>query len=350
MVSTCGLSPSGFPDIPHFPLAPIELTGRDKIDLVWRLALRAESLVSNRHPAVLATREALRDANFDILLVNDAVSFPAIAPILNGRPVYFDAHEYVPLEFEEKWAWKTFWSPYYRSLCRSFLPLTAVRTTVCQSIADEYLREFGLPFEVIRNAPDFVELEPSPTLDERIRLIHHGAAIRGRHLELMAELMRKLPERFELTMMLVPSDKAYFEELQELCSQIPRIRFVPPVPMPQIAREINRYDLGVFLLPENSFNNRYALPNKFFEFIQARLGIICSPSPEMSHLVRKYEMGLAMPSLRIDQMVRAISSLTVSDVRRFKANSHQNAWSLSYDAQKDKFLSLFQKTIQKDSI
>lgn len=347
-VVTCGYSPSGFSDVRHIPLEPSELSRLDKLDLVWRLGLRAETLVSDRHPAVRATRRALQSAEFDILLVNDAISLPAVAPLLKGRPVYFDAHEYAPLEFEEKPIWKAFWSPYYRALCRSFLPLTSVRTTVCESIAQEYEREFGLPFEVIRNAPDFVELEPSPVPSDKVRLIHHGAAIRGRHLELMANLMSRLPERFELTLMLVPSDRAYYEELRELCRTNPRIRFMPPVPMPQIAREINAYDLGVFLLPENSFNNRYALPNKFFEFIQGRLGLVCGPSPEMSRLVRTLELGVATSSLDIDQMAQELSALSAEDIRRFKANSHRHARQCSYDAQKETFLRLFQKTSQKD--
>ena len=37
-----------------------------------------------------------------------------------------------------------------------------------------------------------------------------------------------------------------------------------------IVRTINQFDLGVYLLPPVNFNSAHALPNKFFEFIQAR--------------------------------------------------------------------------------
>lgn len=345
-VVTCGFAPSGFPDVRHIPLESHDLRPLDKADLAWRLAVGSESLVNARHPAVIATKKALHDLDFELALVNDAISLPAIVPHLKGRPLYFDAHEYAPLEFEEKRSWRTMWSPYYYKLCHRYLPFTRARTTVCQSIADEYKRTFGLPFDVIRNTPDFEDLSPTPTGD-RVRLIHHGAAIRGRQLEIMAEVMAHLPESFELTFMLVPSDRSYLAELQEKFAKRPNIRFVASAPMPEIARTINSYDMGIFLLPENSFNNRYALPNKFFEFIQGRLGVISSPSPEMSRLVRELGIGLVTKDLDPLNIANEIKSISKEKIQRFKNNSHQNAMACSYNAQKDKFLSLVQKTIRE---
>ena len=55
---------------------------------------------------------------------------------------------------------------------------------------------------------------------------------------------------------------------------------------------INKYDMGVFLLPPINFNYENTLPNKLFDFIQARLGIAIGPTPEMAEIVNHYKIGL----------------------------------------------------------
>ncbi|TSE31334.1 hypothetical protein Ttaiw_01508 [Tepidimonas taiwanensis] len=123
------------------------------------------------------------------------------------------------------------------------------------------------------NAAEYRDLQPSEVQEGRIRLIHHGAINRSRQIERMIDLMDFLDERFSLDLMLVNNDAKYFGELRERAGRNPRIRFVEPVPFQEILSVLNRYDIGVYLLPFSNFNNRHALPNKFFEFVQGRLGI-----------------------------------------------------------------------------
>src|SRR5690606_36659821 len=138
------------------------------------------------------------------------------------------------------------------------------------------------------NTPLDQKLSPSAVDAERIRLIHHGSAIRSRHLGVIIEMMKYLDERFTLDFMLVETDATYIAELRRAARMDPRIRFIEPVAMQDICHRINEFDVGVFLLPPVNFNYKYALPNKFFEFIQARLAVAIGPSPEMATLLRQY--------------------------------------------------------------
>lgn len=65
-----------------------------------------------------------------------------------------------------------------------------------------------------------------------------------------------------------------------------------PVPMHRIVSFASTYDIGVFLLPPTNFNYRNALPNKLFEFIQARLAVAIGPSPQMAAVVREWNCGI----------------------------------------------------------
>lgn len=50
------------------------------------------------------------------------------------------------------------------------------------------------------------------------------------------------------------------------------------------------FRIGVHILPPVSFNHRYAMPDKLFDCLQARFGVLIGPSPEMAGVVREHEL------------------------------------------------------------
>lgn len=139
----------------------------------------------------------------------------------------------------------------------------------------------------------------------------------------MIEMMRHLDHRYTLDLMLVDTDPRYLSRLRDLAAPDSRIRFRPPVPMEEIAATINEYDIGVYLLPPVSFNSRMALPNKFFEFIQARLAVAIGPSPEMERLATRHGFGIVAPSFEPQELAGCISALSAQDIERLKHQADQ---------------------------
>lgn len=269
--------------------------------------------------------------NFDLLIANDMAALPLALRIAAERPVLVDAHEYSPREFEDKLLWRILFAPFYDTFCTRYLPRAAAMTTVCEGIADEYAKDYGVVSKVVYNAPSEQLLEPSPSLPGRVRLIHHGSAIRSRHLGVMIEMMRYLDERFTLDFMLVETDPVYMAELREMAREDPRVGFVDPVPMPEICRRLNQYDVGIYLLPPVNFNHEHALPNKFFEFIQARLAVATGPSPEMARIVEKYSLGVVADSFEPRALAEALEHLTDDSIAGYKRASSRAARELSYE-------------------
>ncbi|UBQ06148.1 glycosyltransferase [Tepidimonas taiwanensis] len=224
-----------------------------------------------RQDVVTAVRNLI-GKKFELVLANDVEALPLALKIANGAPVILDAHEYSPNEFSG-WEWSLFFWRYKTWLCEKYLERAYAVCTVSRGIAEEYERNFGVRCSIVMNAAEYRDLQPSEVQEGRIRLIHHGAINRSRQIERMIDLMDFLDERFSLDLMLVNNDAKYFGELRERAGRNPRIRFVEPVPFQEILSVLNRYDIGVYLLPFSNFNNRHALPNKFFEFVQGRLGI-----------------------------------------------------------------------------
>jgi hypothetical protein len=99
------------------------------------------------------------------------------------------------------------------------------------------------------------------------------------------------------------------------------VRLRDPVPMPELTRLCNRYDMGLYLLPPTGFNTRHMLPNKFFEFIQARIGVAIGPSAEMAPIAGQHGLGVIAEDFTPRTLAEKLNALTAEDVMRFKRNA-----------------------------
>ena len=156
-------------------------------------------------------------------------------------------------------------------------------------------------------------------------MIHHGAASPNRRLENMIEMMRYLDRRFVLDMILVPGDRSYIAHLRNLARDLPSVRFLPAVPMPQIPEFVNHYDVGVAAIAPTTFNTKHSLPNKFFEYIQGRLAIVIGPSPEMAKIIREYGCGVVADGFRPRDLANAVMSLDSQRIYAMKMNADRAA-------------------------
>lgn len=302
-----------------------------KAQLALKLLLGAfEGYYWSQHHVADAER-LLRDAAPDLIIANDLSALPLALRLSGRKPVIYDAHEYAPKEYEDQFMWRLLFGRYNHAFCQKYLPEVASMLTVCQGIADEYFLNYGVRPHVVHNAPERQPLSPSPVSDDAVRIVHHGIAGRARHLEVMIEIMSHLDHRFTLDLMLIPVEPDYMNFLIQKARHEPRIRFVEPVPMPEICRRINEYDVGLYLLSPDNFNHRHALPNKFFEFVQARLAVAIGPSPEMAALVRKYGCGVVAESFEPLALASVVQGLNADGVRSLKEASHRAAEELCFE-------------------
>ncbi|RUP29388.1 MAG: hypothetical protein EKK45_10835 [Curvibacter sp.] len=275
--------------------------------------------------ALLHAAQRLPANSFDLVLANDVMTLPAALKLARGAPVWLDAHEYAPREFEDRTAWRLLLGPFFDAVCRSELGRVARMSTVCDGIAQEYAMRYGLPVAVMPNCPEPMDLPVRPVADGSIRMIHHGAAIASRRIEVMIDLVRHLDQRFSLDLMLLEQDPAYMASLRRRAQNQPRIRFVEPVAMSEIATRTNGYDIGLFLLPPVNFNYLHALPNKFFEFMQARLAIAIGPSPQMQALVDAHGCGVVAPGFEPVDLAGVLNALSREQIQAMKQASDRAA-------------------------
>ena len=302
---------------------------------VLGLALRRFRSVEFAAPGVRYALDRLRDRSFDLVVANDARVLALAFAVAGDAPVWADMHEWAPEERTHVLSWRLLVAPFMVHLCRTYLPRAAAVTTVGAEIAELYRREFGVDAAVMRNAAPFADLEPAPVLPGRVRLVHSGGAVHGRSLELMIDAVRALDDRFSLDLYLVPATPGYIDRLRERAAGDPRIVFHDPVPPEALPSTLNRYDVGVFWIPPVHTNARLTLPNKLFDFVQARLAVAIGPTVEMERVVAEYGLGVVSTDFTIEACVASIEGLTGTQIDEFKRRADAAASPLSFEHERE---------------
>ena len=114
---------------------------------------------------------------------------------------------------------------------------------------------------------------------------------------------------------------------------MPGLTFRDPVPYAQLVDTLAEYDVSMTFLPPTNFNLAHALPNKFFEAVQARLGLIIGPSPEMVAILTQYGLGAIVPDFEVESLRSVIRDLTPEMVASWKQAADAAAKDLSAEAQ-----------------
>lgn len=265
----------------------------------------------------------------------------------------FNAHEYYPEQFIENKLWRKSQKRLI-AIGNHYLKKCYKIFTVCNGILKRYEKEFSLQNDkqvLIINAVKYKKLNPS-AIGKKIKLIHHGIANRNRQLELMIQVADQVDKnRFEFHFILIPGsyDLEYFNYLKEEIGKRENCFLANAVPTEEIPDYINQFDLGFYMYDNSSnFNMIHYLPNKLFEFIQGRCGVVIGPYVEMKSVVKDYKIGVVAEENTVQSLSKAINGISVDDVRAFKQNSNRAAAELCGENEIKKMQKVFEEILKKE--
>lgn len=329
-VTTCGYGAAPEGVVEHLRI-PDEAKANDtEFKLIaarlWRAAYSTTG-------AVRAARDLLRGRHFDVVLADDVETVPLALELAPAHRVHADLHEYSPRLHDEIGPWMRWRAPYVRWMCRRHVARVASTSTVGAGLARQYEADFGFRPKVVTNATPYVDLSPGEVGDP-VRLVHSGAALRNRDLMLLLDGVIETSRPVTLDLFLTPNDPGYLAELRQRAQGSGgRVTVHDAVPYANLITTLNRFDVGVHILPPVNFNNRNALPNKFFDYVQARLGLVVGPSPEMARTVRDRGIGLVTSDFSAHAFAAALDDLDAASVARFKEASNAAAREMSAESQ-----------------
>jgi len=279
---------------------------------------------------------------YDIVLVNDLHLLPWAVKAI---PVF--AKGTVVLDLHEVYAGNGTSLPYRLLIARydDWL-LTFITShvftrylTVAEGIADLYHKQYGITRpEVIRNVAPYEELEPSPVDPDDIVLVHHGYAAVERGIDIMLDAALLLEPRFRLVLMVLGDERALAPLRRHAAIAAGRAEFREPVKVAEVARALNAYDLELIFFPPRFANNIYALPNKFFEAIQGRIGVVIGESPEIVGFVRENGFGVVVDGWTGKDLANVLNGVSADEIAAMKRAANDAAFDFSSRGEGPRFL------------
>ena len=238
----------------------------------------------------------LMRCKMDAVCSIDLDTLPAgcFATLLRGKKRVFDAHEYfteVP-EVVNRPLVKTAWA-----LIAGFcLPFYQHAYTVGPSLAAIFRKKYNTDFGVVRNLPKARAPRSGATNTNKV-LLYQGALNEGRGIEACIEAMKELTE-CELWLV---GDGDLSARLRHQAQNSPaanRIKFfgrVDPENLPEITRKAW---LGINILDNKGLSYYYSLANKFFDYVQDGVPVVCADFPEYQSLNAEHEVAVLVPASR----------------------------------------------------
>lgn len=260
--------------------------------------------------------------------------------------IILDLYEYYPGQFPSV-EFKSKVAPYYDYLIRRYANKSDLILFAAPGFRDKYKKVYGIDGVVFPCAAPYVEARESKKDEEPeiVRMVHHGIANRSRKIEQMIYCANKLPEKFLLDIFLVesPADPEYLSELKKITENFKNVCINPPIPFNKIVSTIAKYDVGVYLLPPESENQDLLLPNKIFEFIQARLCCVIGPSKGFSSIVSKYDIGVISSDFSQESFLKALLKVDKELISNKRKNLDLAARELALDRYFSDFLDAVEK-------
>lgn len=287
--------------------------------------------------------EKIFSVDYELVVVEDFHLLALILEFKREARVVYDSRDYYHRLHEYRRLWERTFGKVFRVLSSELLPKCDEVITVSESLAGEFRREFGLDARVVRSIPSIetpllnASQENTRSFSPPIRLLYHGRADFNRGLLKLglAVQLSKIPLELDLFLSGPTFQRLFLRTLLSWCS---RINFRRPVHIMELVNLAQRYDIGLALFPPKTTNLNHALPNKFFEYLNAGLPVAVGPGVGMSSIVSQFELGLVCQEWRFLQLRSIFEQVTEESLRAWQINVREFIVNNGWQEEKKKLL------------
>jgi glycosyltransferase involved in cell wall biosynthesis len=122
-----------------------------------------------------------------------------------------------------------------------------------------------------------------------------------------------------------------------------RVTFLGRISMEKLWDFTTQADVGVSLEENLGLNYEYALPNKLFDYLQARIPVVISDLAEMKGVVDNFEIGKVLYDRKPEKLAELFNGLFKNEIKSgyYKPKLELAARELCWEREEDKLLKLF---------
>jgi glycosyltransferase involved in cell wall biosynthesis len=260
--------------------------------------------------------------NADVLWANDLDTLLPnfIVSRLKNIKLVYDSHEYFTLSVYKKTSRKIW------EMLENFLfPRLKNIITVNNSIKKVYEEKYKVPITVIWNVPYRIIHNTNPEkvslpADKKILIMQGIGLNENRGAEEAVLTMQFLPDDFNLYFI---GSGTVLDKLKQMVRDLNlsgKVTFIDMLPYSQMMEYTKRCFIGlIFEKIDVTDHHRFALPNKFFDYINAGIPVLSSKATEIELLIEKYRIGDVIENIEPAEIAAKIIEIK-------KNNEVYNLW------------------------
>lgn len=221
--------------------------------------------------------------------------------------------------------------------------------TVCEPIADEFKKMYGVNYEVMRNVPLKVVNSPRSTVNRSGNgkfLLYQGAVNEGRSFETLIPAMKEVKAPLHIY-----GDGNFYNQTQQLIHQH---RLEEKVVLkgklkPDDLKEITASAYaGLTLFENNGRSNYLSLANRFFDYIMAGIPQVAMDYPAYRQINEQLEVAVLIPDTSPQTIAKALN-LLLNDVvlyERLQNNCVKAGQLLNWQEEEKKLIAFYSRILE----
>jgi len=258
---------------------------------------------------------------------------------LKGVKRVYDAHEYFS-QLDEVVARPKIYRFWHR-IEKRMIPKFKNGYTVCDSIAEEFRKNYNVSFKVVRNVPSFNDS------NEQIRsedvILYQGAVNKGRGLEKLALAMKNINAK-----LWVCGNGNFMDEMRSVVKANDlsgKVSFLGMLPPAELKKKTAQAYIAVNPFERTGLNQYLSLSNKFFDYIHAGIPQVTMNYPEYKKINVQFRVAELIDDLDPETIANAINRILTNNelYLQLKQNCFVAKQELNWQKEKDKLLNFYEE-------
>ena len=258
---------------------------------------------------------------------------------IKGIKSVYDAHEYFS-QLDEVITRPNIYRFWHR-IERKMIPKFKNGYTVCDSLAEEFKKNYKANYKVIRNVP-LLAARPEQVNSQDV-ILYQGAVNKGRGLDKLALAMQNVNAQ-----LWVCGHGNFFEEMKSVVHTnglSGKIIFHGMLEPETLKKKALQSCIAINPFERTGLNQYLSLSNKFFDYIHAGIPQVTMNYPEYRTINDQYEVAVLIDDLDPGTIANAINKLL--DDKELYSQVKQNCLKarkeLNWQNEKDKLLNFYRE-------
>lgn len=186
----------------------------------------------------------------------------------------------------------------------------------------KYYTIYNYPYDYKWNKNDFLRKKFNISSDCKI-LLYQGVIQKNRGLKQFINIIQK-SNKINGVIIGYGEHKKYFLDIINSQTLKNKIFILNKVPYNSLLEITASADVGYALIPSVGISNRFALPNKLFEYAAAKLPTLSSNLPNMEKVIKNYNLGKCFRYNDLNSHIKFI--LNADKKKFFTKQSNRLKW------------------------